>query len=48
MILNKCSRDAATGASSACSVHEELDDSWFEEQMGDEGLVSEEKAKKPR
>lgn len=35
-----------TGASSACD-DEGLIESWFEEQMDDEGLVSEDKAKKP-
>lgn len=35
------------GASSACLGDEELSDSWFEEQMDDEGLVTEEKARKP-
>lgn len=36
-----------TGVSSACPGDEGLSESWFEEQMDDEGLVTEEKAKKP-
>lgn len=35
------------GASSACLGDEGLSESWFEEQMDDEGLVTEEKARKP-
>ncbi len=34
---------------SACPVEEALDESWFAEQMDrDEGLVTEDKSKKPR
>lgn len=35
------------GASPACLGDEGLSESWFEEQMDDEGLVTEEKARKP-
>lgn len=33
---------------SACPVDETLDESWFAEQMDNEGLVKEDKFKKPR
>lgn len=39
--------DSITEASSACPGDEGLSESWFEEQMDDEGFITEEKAKKP-
>lgn len=36
-----------TGAASACPLDEGLNESWFEEQMDNEDLVTEEKPKKP-
>lgn len=54
LVLPKCNRNNKclhktlfAGASSACPGDEGLIESWFEEQMDDEGLPTEEKAPKP-
>lgn len=38
--------NSTTGVASACPIDEGLNESWFEEQMENEGLVTEEKSKK--
>lgn len=46
-MINVSHKNLFAGASSACLGDEGLSESWFEEQMDDEGLVTEEKARKP-
>lgn len=40
-------RNLNTGVASACQLDEGLNECWFEEQMDNEDLVTEEKPQKP-